>query len=118
MATHSSVLAWRIPEAGEPGGLPSVGSHSRTRLKRLSSSSRAPWDTRLPDSTDTGLGGPNLFILFTGTHLIYPATQERLPGSPPRSSPYPTRINPVSSNRSPQQYLEPVYCAPQGLREG
>ena len=30
MATHSSVLAWRIPETGEPGGLPSMGSHSRT----------------------------------------------------------------------------------------
>ena len=27
MAAHSSVLAWRIPEWGEPGGLPSVGSH-------------------------------------------------------------------------------------------
>ena len=27
MATHSSILAWRIPEMGEPGGLPSVGSH-------------------------------------------------------------------------------------------
>ena len=27
MATHSSVLAWRIPETGEPGGLPSMGSH-------------------------------------------------------------------------------------------
>ena len=27
MATHSSVLAWRIPEMGEPSGLPSVGSH-------------------------------------------------------------------------------------------
>ena len=39
MATHSSVLAWRIPGTGEPGGLPSMGSHSRTRLKRLSSSS-------------------------------------------------------------------------------
>ena len=33
MATHSSVLAWRIPGKGEPGGLPSVGSQSRTRLK-------------------------------------------------------------------------------------
>ena len=40
MATHSSVLAWRIPGTGEPGGLPSMGSQSRTRLKRLSSSSR------------------------------------------------------------------------------
>ena len=27
MATHSSVLAWRIPGAGGPGGLPSMGSH-------------------------------------------------------------------------------------------
>ena len=26
-ATHSSVLAWRIPGMGEPGGLPSIGSH-------------------------------------------------------------------------------------------
>ena len=27
MATHSSVLAWRIPGTGEPGELPSMGSH-------------------------------------------------------------------------------------------
>ena len=27
MATHSSVLAWRIPGTVEPGGLPSIGSH-------------------------------------------------------------------------------------------
>ena len=27
MASHSSVLAWRVPGTGEPGGLPSVGSH-------------------------------------------------------------------------------------------
>ena len=27
MATHSSVLAWRIPGTAEPGGLPSLGSH-------------------------------------------------------------------------------------------
>ena len=27
MATHSSVLAWRVPGTGEPGGLPSMGSH-------------------------------------------------------------------------------------------
>ena len=27
MATHSNILAWRIPGIGEPGGLPSVGSH-------------------------------------------------------------------------------------------
>ena len=27
MGIHSSVLAWRIPETAEPGGLPSMGSH-------------------------------------------------------------------------------------------
>ena len=32
MATHSSVLAWRIPWTEEPGGLQSMGSQSQTRL--------------------------------------------------------------------------------------
>ena len=48
MATHSSVLAWKIRETGEPGGLLSLGLHSQTRLKRLSSSSsssREAWRT-------------------------------------------------------------------------
>ena len=36
MATHSSILAWRIPWTEEPGGLLSMGSQSQTRLKRLS----------------------------------------------------------------------------------
>ena len=40
MAIHSSVLAWRIQWTEEPDGLPSMGiAESRTRLKRLSSSS-------------------------------------------------------------------------------
>ena len=39
MAKHSSVLDWRISGTGEPGGLLSMGSQSRIRLKRLSSSS-------------------------------------------------------------------------------
>ena len=30
MATHSSILAWRIPRTEEPDGLPSVGSQSDT----------------------------------------------------------------------------------------
>ena len=43
MATHSSVLAWRIPGLGEPGGLSGVSgvAQSQTRLKQLSSSSVA-----------------------------------------------------------------------------
>ena len=36
MATHSSILAREIPWTEEPGGLQSIGSQSRTRLKRLS----------------------------------------------------------------------------------
>ena len=39
MATHSSVLAWRIPGTEEPGGLLSGVAQSRTGLKQLSSSS-------------------------------------------------------------------------------
>ena len=39
MATHSSVLAWRIPGTGEPVGCVSGVAQSRTRLKQLSSSS-------------------------------------------------------------------------------
>ena len=39
MATHSSVLAWKIPGTEEPSGLLSMGSHSWTQLKWLSSSS-------------------------------------------------------------------------------
>ena len=35
MATHSSILTWRIPGTEEPGGLLSIGQ-SQTRLKRLS----------------------------------------------------------------------------------
>ena len=33
VAAHSGVLAWRIPGTVEPGGPPSMGSQSRTRLK-------------------------------------------------------------------------------------
>ena len=32
MATHSSILAWRIPWTEDPGGLPSMGSQSQTTL--------------------------------------------------------------------------------------
>ena len=50
MATHSSVLAWRIPGMGEPGGAAVYGvTQSRTRLKQLSSSRRlvrVPWIAR------------------------------------------------------------------------
>ena len=52
MATHSSVLAWRIPGMGEPGGLPSMGSHSRTRQKQLSSSKYSDDTTFMAESEE------------------------------------------------------------------
>ena len=36
MATHPSIVVWRIPRTGEPGGLQSTESQSGTQLKRLS----------------------------------------------------------------------------------
>ena len=36
MATHSSILSWRIPRTEEPGGLQSMGSQRRTRVKGIS----------------------------------------------------------------------------------
>ena len=48
MAAYTSVLAWRIPGTAGLGGLPSIGSHSQTRLKRLSSSSSSRIDWGLP----------------------------------------------------------------------
>ena len=33
MATHSSILAWKIPGTEDLGGLPSMGSQSQTQLK-------------------------------------------------------------------------------------
>ena len=35
MATHASILAWRIPWTEEPGGLQSTGSQSQTRLSNF-----------------------------------------------------------------------------------
>ena len=35
MATHPSVLAWRIPGMGEPGGLPSMGSQQQQQRRTL-----------------------------------------------------------------------------------
>ena len=36
MATHSSILVWKITWTGDPGGLQSTGLQSQTQLKRLS----------------------------------------------------------------------------------
>ena len=47
MATHSCILAWRIPWTEEPGRLQPIGWQSRTGLKRLSTAQWAPSCLRL-----------------------------------------------------------------------
>ena len=48
MATHSSVLAWRIPGMGEPGGLPSMGSHRvRHDWSDLAAAAAAIWEREI-----------------------------------------------------------------------
>ena len=48
METHSSVLAWRIPQTEEPGGLQSTGSESRTRLSDLVHVLTSGWGHTFP----------------------------------------------------------------------
>ena len=62
MAPHSSVLAWRIPGMGEPGGRVYGVAQSQTQLKRLSSSSRVTASARTGSS---GLGWAGLSLYST-----------------------------------------------------
>jgi len=43
MATHSSVLAWRIPGTRKPGGLPSMGSHRVGHSDLAAAAAAAAW---------------------------------------------------------------------------
>ena len=65
MATHSRILAWRIPWTEEPGGLQSVGSQSQTRLTLIS---------RQPGLRDvqTQVAGAKLLALLLLSHSLDP----------------------------------------------
>ena len=89
MATHSSVLAWRIPGTGEPGGLPYGVAHSRTRLKWLSSSSSEcrrhetwvqslSWEDPLAESIVTHSSIPAWRITRTEEPRAWQATVHRV----------------------------------------
>ena len=75
MATHSSILAWRIPRTEEPGGLPSRGSHRVRHDKRLSSSSSSS------SSSSRGL-------FYKGINSINESTT-LMTKSPPKDPPLP-----------------------------
>ena len=63
-AAHSSVLAWRIPGTGEPGGLPSTGSH---RVGHDWSDFAAAWDLR---ASQVALVVKNLLTSAGGTRKM------------------------------------------------
>ena len=68
MATHSSVLAWRIPGTGEPGGLPSTGSQRvRHDLSDLAAAAAAALMT-------TELTGSYSSLLLPSILREYPTT--------------------------------------------
>ena len=56
MAPHSSILAWRIPETEEPGGLQSMGSPSRTRLSDFTFTFHFSLVISIDDDVDGGGG--------------------------------------------------------------
>ena len=73
MATFSSVLAWRIPGTGEPGGLLSFGvTQSQTRLKQLSSSSRQFLSWKLLEGKDVSSAFLWLFMHLSAQSLEHP----------------------------------------------
>ena len=65
MATHSSILAQRIPWTEEPGGLQSTGSHSQTRLNRLST------HAQVKDATYN--------LKYTGQSILQAPTSKGIP---------------------------------------
>ena len=57
MATHSSVLAWRIPGTGEPGGLPSMGSHRvRHDWSDSAAAAASSWETENQEIKESHCG--------------------------------------------------------------
>ena len=65
MATHSSVLAWRIPGTGEPGGLPSMGLH---RVRHDWSDLAAVSQSKLKCTSMTTFKALFLIVYYLRTH--------------------------------------------------
>ena len=74
MAPQSSTLAWQIPETGEPGGLPSMGSYRVGRQKQLSSSSSSSSTSKFHfcniDHSPETVPPPTMFLQVSAPNLI------------------------------------------------
>ena len=81
MATYSSVLAWRIPGAVEPGGLPSMGSH---RVRHNRSDLAAAAAATILGTSDTTV---NVLTAAAAKSLqSCPTLCDPIDGSPPGST--------------------------------
>ena len=70
MATHSSVLAWRIPGMAEPGGLPSMGSH-RVRHDWSNLAAAALYSSPVVYWTPSNLGGSSSSVIYFCLFILY-----------------------------------------------
>ena len=71
MATHSSVLAWRIPGTGEPGGLTSLGSHRVRHDWSNLAAAAAVLHTKKPKLRGSEvLQNPDWLIIFSETQIL------------------------------------------------
>ena len=95
-ATHSSILAWRIPWTEEPGGLQSMGSQSRTRLS----------DFTLPFPSPGDLPNP-------GIELRSPALQADSLPTKPQGKPL-IYTNVCVYAKSCPTLCDPMDCSPPG----
>ena len=83
--SHSSVLAWRIPGTGEPGGLPSMGSH-RVRHDWSDLAAAATVSIKLITTTDGGKWGKKSKRIYRTSQkisIIYVFLESLLSGSFP-----------------------------------
>ena len=86
MATHSNVLAWRIPGTGEPGGLPSTGSHRvRHDWSDLAAAAAVPQScTTLGDRMDCSPPGSSVHVILQASILEWIAMPSSRGSSWPR----------------------------------
>ena len=104
MATHSSVLAWRMPGTGKPGGVPSMGSQRVGRLKRLSSNNGVIALSAAPTKSLWNLRNPSPL-------LTHPVEMPLIPAPPPQKlpsqdAPFLISIKIFSANPIPQIYTD------------
>ena len=122
MATHSSILAWRIPWTEEPGGLHSTGSQSRTQQWLSKHARNRSIVTEWRDGSQPGAGGAdsttqgvlgqvgNIFervalpapsVWRPGCCLIYRSVQN---GSPTKNDPAPKSAEPRLRHCAPETW--------------